>query len=103
MKTLNDKAISLIQQAIEMTKKGEKKFTDIQNDVVIRIDNGDFAIRTKMNKILAVKKPVKYEQFFNLEPYSVIIIGRKSKKILFKGEWVNRIMTAKKVQLIRHK
>lgn len=100
MKSLNDKAISLLMRACNMAKKNEKSY--VEADVIIRVAKDGFTILTKMCKIQAMAKPLRHEDFFMLEPFNIIIYGRKSKKTLYKGEWVNRIMTAKKVQLIKH-
>lgn len=102
-KVLNDKAVSLIQQAIDMAKNGKKNFNDSVNNVAIRVEkNGDFTVITKMNNLHATKKPVVHADFYNLEPYSILIYGRKTKKTLFKGEWINRVLTVRKIQLIKH-
>ena len=101
-KVLNDKAVSLIQQAITMAKNGEKKFTDFEKSLVIRTNDDGFTIKTKACKMQVSKKPAVHYDFYVIEPYSVIIYGLKTKKTLFKGVWENKVLTVRRVQLIKH-
>lgn len=101
-KVLNDKAISLLMLACKMAKEGKKKFTDFEESVVIRTDEEGFTIKTKACKMQALKKPAVHYDFYTIEPYSVVIYGIKTKKTLFKGVWENKVLTVRKVQLIKH-
>ena len=102
MKYLNDKAISLLMMACKMAKERKKKFTDFEESLVIRTNEDGFTIKTKACKMQVQKKPAVHYDFYIIEPYSVIIYGLKTKKTLFKGVWENKVLTVRKVQLIKH-
>lgn len=101
-KVLNDKAISLLMMACKMAKEGKKKFTDFEENLVIRLNDDGFTIKTKSCKMHVLKQPSVHYDFYVIEPYSVIIYGLKTKKTLFKGVWENKVLTVRKVQLIKH-
>lgn len=101
-KVLNDKAVNLLKLACKMAKEGKKKFTDFEESLVIRTNEDGFTIKTKACKMQVLKKPAIHYDFYIIEPYSVIIYGIKTKKTLFKGVWENKVLTVRKVQLIKH-